>query len=82
MNNHDFLQLQLSESHLREVIASEKRAQDAKNPQKKFSVEARNQVYQSLETFYGDDLQNGMQWMTQNNPHVKLVPSLSSALAL
>jgi len=40
-------------------------------------VDKRKEVYERLEKFYGVKLDNGLKWMTNNNPTTSLYPDLS-----
>ena len=77
--NH-FLDLGISTEQLNNIVDSDSRHEDAKSRGEKFSVKKRQETYQKLEGFYGEDLENGLKWMLRNNPHVKLKPDLSAPL--
>jgi hypothetical protein len=76
------LELGIPDQEIREIVESEKRLVDAKNPNQQFSTSKRAERYSELEAFYGADLENGYLWMLQNNPATRLVPSLSNSLKL
>lgn len=76
-----FLELGIPAPYIESVVHNDAFSRDAKNQQQRFSTRQRAEVYQRLEAFYGEDLQQGMQWMTRNNPGTSLRPELSSPLA-
>lgn len=75
-----FLELGLSAEQIEAIVNSDTCSADAKNPQQRFSAEKRERRYQELETFVGDDLRDGLQWLQRNNPGTRLMPDLSAAL--
>ena len=77
--NH-FLELQIPPQEIDNIVKSDILFKDAKTDGERFSVEKRKAVYQKLEDFYGIELDNGLNWMTKNNPTTKLIPELGSAL--
>jgi len=77
-----FLDLGISSQQINDIAESDNRFKDAKNSSERFSVQKRKDVYESLERFYGDELDNGYQWMLNNNPTTRLYPDLSGALNL
>ena len=79
---NQYLELGISFEQISAIVNSENRLIDAKNMDEKFSVQNRKSLYERLESFYGDDLDDGLQWLARNNPGTKLVPDLSAALHL
>ena len=77
---NQFLELGISAGQIDDIVRSDTRLNDAKNIGKRFSVEARNEAYQKVEDFYGNELDNGLRWMVQNNPGTKLNPKMSGSL--
>ncbi|HNP63664.1 MAG TPA: hypothetical protein PKH39_06970 [Woeseiaceae bacterium] len=77
---NEYLQLGLSPQQIDDVIASDRRFIDAKNADERFSVEQREERYRELETFYGSDLDDGLQWLLRNNPGTQLRPELLGEL--
>jgi hypothetical protein len=75
-----FLNLDIPAGKIEELMQSDRRFADAKNTQERFSIDKRKETYQKLESFYGDELQNGFNWMIKNNPNTRLHPDLSGAL--
>jgi GTP cyclohydrolase I len=47
-----------------------------------FSLEKRKARYDQLETHYGDDLSDGLEWLIRSNPGTQLQPDLSGALKI
>lgn len=78
----DFFGLGLDKKRVKEISSGEISQRDAKEPQKKFSIEKRASVYAEIERFYGEDLSNGLQWLNANNPKIGLEPQLSAPLIL
>lgn len=76
----EFLQLPFTAKQISAICDSEQRFKDAKNPDKPFSVEARQREYERLQQFYGEDVDRGLNWMVNNNPRVRIEPNLSGAL--
>ena len=77
---NQFLELGISAGQIDDIVRSDSRFNDAKNSGKRFSVEARSEAYQKVESFYGDELDKGLRWMVQNNPGTRLTPKMSGAL--
>jgi len=75
-----FLELGISSEQIRTIVSSGETAVDAKNRDKQFSFEKRQKQYEPLEHFYGDDLDDGLEWLVRNNPGTELHPALSGAL--
>jgi hypothetical protein len=76
----EFLGLGLGASHIDEFLASSGQ-RDAKNSSESFSAEKRANRYAELEKFYGEDLDNGLQWLASNNPQMPLMPTLLQPLS-
>ena len=76
------LELGISTEQISAIANSDDRRNDAKNEGQKFSLEKRKELYDRLEGFYGDDLNDGLQWLIRNNPGTKLHPELSGALQI
>jgi len=77
---NEFLELGLSSEQIHAIVNSDDRRMDAKNAGQEFSKEKRRLLHQRLEEFYGDDLDEGLQWLIRNNPGTRLHPELSGAL--
>jgi hypothetical protein len=77
---NDFLGLGMSAAQIEAVVNSDERRVDAKNDRDIFTVEKREQTYRQLENFYGNDLDDGLEWLIRNNPGTALHPELSGAL--
>lgn len=77
---NQFLNLGIPAEQLEEIVNSDQRFNDAKVVGEQFSLQKRKDTYQSLERFYGDDLENGFKWMMRNNPTTQLHPKLTGAL--
>ncbi len=77
---NEFLELGISSEQIHAVVNSDTRFMDAKNAGQEFSKDKRRVLHQRLEEFYGDDLDEGLQWLIRNNPGVSLNPELSGAL--
>jgi len=77
---NQFLELGISSEQIHAIANSDSRFIDAKNKGKEFSVQEREAQYQRLESFYGDDLDDGLEWLIRNNPGTKLFPEPSGAL--
>jgi len=77
---NQFLELGIPAGQIDDIVKSDTRLNDAKNTGKRFSVEARNEAYQKVEDFYGNELDNGLRWMVQNNPGTRLNPKMSDPL--
>lgn len=75
-----FLDLGISADQIDDLVKSDKRFIDAKNADDRFSEEKRKERYEKLETFYGDELVNGFNWMLKSNPNTRLHPNLSGSL--
>lgn len=77
---NEFLELGISTEAINEIASGELSKRDAKNSDTNFSVSKREAAYQKIEEFYGNDLINGYEWMTKNNPATSLEPVLSYSL--
>lgn len=77
---NQFLDLDISPEQVDSIVNSDARHEDAKSKGERFSLNKRQETYQKLEEFYAEDLDNVLQWMMRNNPHIKLNPDLSGAL--
>ena len=77
-----FLDLGISSEKIDEITQSDKRFDDAKETGKRFSLEKRKQQYQNIEDFYGTEIEHIIQWMVNNNPDTRPVPTLSNALKI
>jgi hypothetical protein len=77
---NEFLDLGISSAQIDSIVNSDERRVDAKNDQEIFTVETRERAYRQLEDFYGDDLDDGLEWLIRNNPGTVLHPALSGAL--
>lgn len=77
-----FLGLDISRHQIDLIANSDDRFLDAKNPGKRFSVQERDKGYERLESFYGNDLDDGLQWLVRNNPGTHLIPRPGPALAI
>jgi len=77
-----FLKLGISTEQISAIANSDDRRSDAKNEGQQFSLEKRKEVYDRLDGFYGDDLNDGLQWLIRNSPGTKLHPELSGALQI
>jgi len=75
-----FLQLGISSKRIEDIAGGDVRFKDAKNPQETFSKQERDRHYETLETFYGADLTDGLEWLIRNNPDTKLYPDLGAPL--
>lgn len=75
-----FLELDISSEEIQAIVNSDDRFIDAKNDGQRFSKEKRMKRYERLEEFFGKDLDDGLEWLTRNNPGTKLFPELSAAL--
>jgi hypothetical protein len=75
-----FLELGIPAGQIDDIAKSDHRFADAKNAGQRFNVEKRKEAYQKLEHFYGAELDNGLNWMVQNNPGTRLNPDLTGAL--
>lgn len=79
---NEFLALGLPAKQITAIATSDDRFIDAKNPERRFSLEAREQRYEKLEAFFGPDLDDGLGWLQRNNPRTRLLPELQPALSL
>ena len=79
---NEFLELGISSEQIHAIVNSDTRFVDAKNAGEQFSKQRRGVLYQRLEDFYGEDLDDGLQWLIRSNPGTKLYPELSGALPL
>lgn len=77
-----FLELGISVEQIQTIVNSGETAVDAKNRDEQFSFEKREEQYEPLERFYGDDLDDGLEWLVRNNPGTELHPALSGALKI
>jgi len=77
---NQFLELGISSEQISAIANSDDRFIDAKNRGKRFSLHERKKLYERLERFYGDDLDDGLQWLIRNNPGTKLHPDPSGPL--
>ena len=77
---NQFLELGISTDQLEQIAGSDRRFTDAKNDNKQFSVEKRNEAYTKVEDFYGGELDKGLGWMIHGNPGTRLRPNLAGAL--
>lgn len=77
-----FLELGASEEQVEAATRSDARSIDAKNPEESFSPKKRAQAYQTLEAYFGSDIDDGLQWLIRNNPGTSLIPTLSGPLQL
>jgi len=75
-----FLGLGISAEQIEDIVKSDRRFADAKSEGQRFSLERRQETYRKLEDFYGDDLENTLNWMVRRNPGTRLEPVLSGAL--
>lgn len=79
---NEFLELDIPAEKIRAIVASDERSQDAKESGKTFSKQKRDALYAGLENFLGDDLTDGLDWMTRNNPGTRVYPDPGAALQL
>jgi hypothetical protein len=79
---NNFLELGISGEQISAIANSDDRRSDAKNEGQEFSLEKRKARYAQLETYFGDDLNDGLQWLIRNNPGTQLQPDLSGALKI
>lgn len=77
---NQYLGLGISAAQIDTLVKSDKLSADAKNEGEQFSVQKRQETYQVLEDFFGEDLDNGLGWLLRNNPGTKLKPELSGSL--
>lgn len=77
---NQFLDLGISAERIDAIGNSDRLFDDAKNKKEKFSLQNRKEKYQQLEKFFGDDLDDGLQWLIRNNPGTRLQPELSGPL--
>jgi hypothetical protein len=77
---NQFMELGISSEQISAIANSDDRFIDAKNKGERFSLQKRKSRYEQLESFYGDDLDDGLQWLIRNNPGTKLRPDPSGAL--
>ena len=75
-----FLELGIPTERIDEIARGDTRFRDAKNPEEKFSKQRREERYAQLESYLGDDLSDGLDWMVRNNPGTDLCPDLDGAL--
>ena len=76
------LELGISNEQIAAIANSDKLSDDAKNEGKKFSLKIRQEQHDQLMGFFGDDLNDGLQWLNRNNPGTELHPELSGALQI
>jgi len=79
---NQYLDTGVSEESLQALFASDLFSTDAKQPNKGFSLEQRNEEYSAIEAFFGEDIQKGFQWLVKNNPNVSLQPILTNTLEI
>jgi len=79
---NQFLGLGISSEQIDELVSSDSRFDDAKSTGQRFSLQKRDETYQKLKRFYGDDLENGFKWMLRNNPGTRLHPNVTGALSI
>ena len=79
---NQFLELGISSEQISAIVNSDNLFVDAKNKDERFSVKNRRSLYEQLESFYGADLDDGLQWLIRNNPGARLIPDLGAALHL
>lgn len=79
---NQFLELGISSRQIENIVNSGETTVDAKSRTEYFSAEKRKKLYQPLEAFYGDDLDDGLEWLVRNNPGTELRPALSGALQI
>ena len=77
---NQFLDLGITTEQINNIVDNDSRHEDAKSKGQEFSLQKRQDTYQKLEAFYGEDLGNGLNWMLRNNPKVTLKPDLSAPL--
>jgi len=77
---NQFLQLGISTDRINDIVNSDERFIDAKRTSERFSIEARRNAYLKVEEFYGEEVNNGLNWVTQNNPGTRLIPDLANKL--
>jgi hypothetical protein len=77
---NQFLDLGISSDQVDAIAASDDRLIDAKNRNERFGIQQRKIIYERLESFYGDDLNDGLEWLVKNNAGTQLIPELSGAL--
>jgi len=75
-----FLELGISDEQLGAIAAGDASLRDAKNPEETFSRQKREERYALVESYLGDDLSDGLDWMVRNNPGTELFPALEGAL--
>ena len=79
---NQFMGLEIPAEHIESMVNSDRRYDDAKVSGQRFSVQKRQETYQQLESFYGTDLDNGLNWMLKNNPDARLHPQLTAPLII
>ena len=77
---NQLLDLGISSEQIDIIVNCDSRHDDAKSKGEKFSMQKRQDSYQKLEDFYGEDLETGLQRMLRTKPHVKLKPDLRGPL--
>jgi hypothetical protein len=76
-----FLDLGIPDTYIDGLANGDRLAVDAKVEGQRFSAERREQAYQKVQDYYGDELDNGLRWMVQNNPGTQFVPDFPAPLA-
>lgn len=77
-----FLDLGISAAEVESIATSDERFADAKNEGQRFSKEKRADTYRRLEEFFGGDVDDGLEWLSRNNPGTQLLPELGAALSV
>lgn len=77
---NEFLGLGIPAEQIDAIANSEERHVDAKNPGEVFSLARREEAYQRLEAVFGDDINDGLEWLIANNPGTRVRPRLSGPL--
>ena len=68
--------------HIQKLMRSDLIGEDAKNSGEAFSARIREERYQRLEDIFGNDINDGLEWLTRSNPGTDLVPQLPLALTV
>jgi len=79
---NQFMELGIGQDAIDEVLHGELMSTDAKDSSKKFSMQQRDAEYAALREFYGQDIDNALNWLNQNNPRIGLQPVLSNPLQI
>jgi hypothetical protein len=77
-----FLNLGIPDGVINDLVNSDRRFDNAKVTGQRFSVQERDETYRNMQKFYGDDLENGFNWMINRNPGTRLLPKLTGALSI